>query len=56
MGITMSVATPAVAHLAFPAAIGDGETLGTFLDAVSALVTDHAGQEVSVSVVTNSKI
>ena len=35
-----------VPHLALPAAVGDGETLGTLLDAVSALVTHHTGQEI----------
>ena len=39
----------AVPHLVLPPSVGDREALGALLDAVSALVTHHAGQEVSVN-------
>ena len=47
-GDTESLVPRPVRQLALPPTVGDGETLGAFLYAVSALVTHHTGQEIPV--------
>ena len=47
-GDTKPLVPGPVRNLALPATVGDGETLGALLDAVSSLVTPHTGQKIPV--------